>query len=545
MQSRNLGTLMLCGVALAAWLQPNAAGAQDRTQSSLASYRAPSLRGTLEMSLADAISMGLENNLGVEIERHRPLIAYEDARRAWAPYDPEWTTEFGFSDNRTPTDNVLAGTDTNIQQDENLGGSGGVRAVLPWLNTSISTTLETNENRTNSGFRGFSPNYSSTLTFVARQPLLRGLIWNEAWTNVKTSQVSYRRSLEEFRTSVMDLVQRIETGYWELIADEERVRVAEKSLETATALLDQVTTQYEVGVVSKVEIAEAEAGEAARDFELITARNTYENTMDRLIDLVLGPNLTADTRVKLDPTDRPDEYVPYQIDVPRAAEIALQSRPELAVADREIERLELNLKFAKNQRLPQFDIEGRYGHDGLAGRVSDALLDPVVGDPELAADLDRTFGGDWADSFDPDSNSFGIRGILTIPLGNIEGRHSVSRAQLDLRRARVARRRQEQDIILEVRIAARTLLAAQEGIEAAERRQLAAEEQLRAERIRLEYGESTPFDVLLREEDLVSAAQEYIGAFQVYRSSVTDLDRAQGTILRNRNVRIEDVARLR
>ena len=39
-------------------------------------------------------------------------------------------------------------------------------------------------------------------------------------------------------------------------ADDERVRVAEKSLETRTALLDQVEIQYQVGVVSKVEIAE-------------------------------------------------------------------------------------------------------------------------------------------------------------------------------------------------------------------------------------------------------------------------------------------------
>jgi outer membrane protein len=335
---------------------------------------------------------------------------------------------------------------------------------------------------------------------------------------------------------VMDTVQEIERAYWELIADEERVKVAEKSLETASALLDQVTTQYEVGVVSKVEIAEADAGVAARQFELITAQNRYENTMDRLIDLVLGPSLTADTTVQIDPTDRPDEYVAYDIDVEQAAAIALERRPELAVAEKEIERLELQLKFAKNQRLPQLDLEGRYGYAGLRGEAN-PNLNPAFGTAE-----DRP---DWRRSFDPDTNSFGIRGILTVPLGNVRGRHSVSRAQLDLRRANVFKRRQEQTIILEVRNAARTLKSAQEGIEAAERRQVAAAEQLRAERIRLEYGESTPFDVLLREQDLVAAEQEYIGAFQVYRNSVTDLDRAQGTILRNRNINVEEVARLR
>ena len=58
---------------------------------------------------------------------------------------------------------------------------------------------------------------------------------------------------------------------------------------------------------------------------------------------------------------------------------------------------------------------------------------------------------------------------------------------------------------VEVRDAIRNMLSAQEWIEAAERRRLAAAEQFRAESIRLEHGESTPFDVLQRERDLVDA----------------------------------------
>jgi len=505
----------------------------DPTSSDLANaLPTPTLHGTLELSLADAIAMGLENNLNVEIVRHDPLIAYEDSRLAWAPYDPAWTTDFGYSDDRTPNANFLFMTDELSR--EILGGSGGITALVPWLNTVVTTEINTAETRTNAAINTLSPEFATGLKVVARQPLLRGLIWNETWTQLKISGVIYQGSLDEFRRNLMDTVQAIENAYWTLIANEERVRVAQQSVELATALLGQVTTQYEVGVVSKVEIAEAEAGLASNEFDLITAQNRYQNTMDEAIDLILGPHLTADSRIQIEPTDRPDEFVSYDVDVRQAAAIAMLHRPELALAQREIERLEINLKFAKNRRLPQLDIEGRYGHAGLAGNQN-----PVggVGDPQ--------FFGDWQNSFEPFSNSFGVRGILTVPLGNVEGRHSVSMAQLELRKAHVRRRRVEQDVLLEVRRAARDLASSQEGIEAAERRQAAAAEQLRAEQIRLEYGESTPFDVLLRQTDLISAQQEYIGAFQVYRISVTGLDRSQGTILRNRNVDIEDVARLR
>jgi outer membrane protein TolC len=534
MRSRALcRTLAAAALALA----PAAQAKEDPTQASLASWvAAPSLQGRLELSLADALALGLENNLGLEIQRHTPLIAWEDSRIAWGAYDPDWITDFGWTDDRRPNSNELLGVDETVT--ERLGGEGGVRGLLPWLNTAISTTFVTSETDVNTGIQALSPEYRTGLAFVARQPLLRGLIWNETWTLVKTSAVAYQGSLEEFRRVLMDTVSQIENAYWALIANEERVRVAQKSRETAQALLDQVKTQYEVGVVSKVEVVEAEAGLATREFDLITAQNVYENSMDALIDLVLGPNLAPDSEIHIEPSDRPDDYVPYDIDVEQAAELAFQHRPEIAFAQRVIEQREILLSFAKNQRLPQFDIEGRYGHEGLFGSENPSL------NPAFGAANAEFFGG-WTDSFDPQSNSYGIRGIVTVPLGNVEGRHSVSKAELELRRARVQKRRVEQDIVIGVRTAARTLESAQEGIEAAERGRVAAEEQLRAERIRLEYGESTPFDVLQREEQLVTAEQQYIFAFQIYRNAVTGLDRQQGTILRNRNIQIEPAARLR
>ncbi len=157
--------------------------------------------------------------------------------------------------------------------------------------------------------------------------------------------------------------------------------------------------------------------------------------------------------------------------------------------------------------------------------------------------LDISYG----DSFDR-MNSAGavtVRGIFSYPIGNHDARSQVSKTQLELRRTLTQLKRQEQTIIIEVRRAVRGLKAAQEGILASERRRLAAEEQLRAERIRLEYGESTPFDVLQRERDLVSAESEKINALRAYREAATQLARAQGTILRDRNIVIEEVALLR
>jgi outer membrane protein TolC len=335
----------------------------------------------------------------------------------------------------------------------------------------------------------------------------------------------------------------VEDAYWRLIAAEDEVRVAEKSLETARALLEQTRTQYDVGVVSKVEVVEAEAGVAEREVNRIQTRNAYENQQDVLIDLVLGPGLRAESTLEIEATDRPEDYIAYEIDVPEAVERAFENRPELAVARQEIERGEVQLKFAKNQRLPSLDAVVSYGQQVLSGRENKEPI-PIVGGTRPA--FTSSYGDAQEAFFSNDAgDQFSARALFSIPIPNTTARSEVSKSELELRRSRVEQRRLEQNIILEVRRSARDLEAAQQGIEAAERRRLASEEQLRAERIRLEYGESTPFDVLDRERDLVDAESQKIRALQGYRSSVTNLDRAQGTILRNRNIAIDDVSALR
>jgi len=549
MGSRALSTLLGLAFVLALSMATLPALGADPTRTGLAAPRVlpgRALQGELKLALADAIAMGLENNLNVEIQRHAPLIAYEDYRMAWGSYDPVFYGEFGYAEIKDPVSSILAGGLGRVVTNRVFDGFGGFRGLVPWLGASYELQLTGDSTRTDRPFEDLSPKISSEFYAAATLPLMRDLIWNAPWTLVKTTQVLEVSAQEEFRRNVMDLVQQIEDGYWALIANDELVRVAEKSLETARALLEQVQTQYEVGVVSKVEIAQAEAGVAGREFDLIVAQNRYQTAMDGLIDLVLGSNLTADSRIQIEPTDRPEEVVPYDVDVEEAARIAFQRRPELSLAQRDIERLEINLKFAKNQRLPSLDAVVSYGNRGLAGRGSDTCGAGIDGDPTCAGQnfggFDRTFD-DYFTSRAADQ--FTARGILSIPIPNTVGRRTVSKAQLELRRARVAKRRVEQTIILEIRKAARDLASAQEGIDASERQVAAAEEQLRAERVRLEYGESTPFDVLLREQDLVSAEQGKIAAFQTYRSSVTGLDRSQGTILRNRNISIDQAARLR
>ena len=172
---------------------------------------------------------------------------------------------------------------------------------------------------------------------------------------------------------------------------------------------------------------------------------------------------------------------------------------------------------------------GTYGYNGIAGRTNPAPdlfgRRPAPAGPGIG----RHYRDTDDDFFERDgARTWTAGAVLSIPIGNVSARATKRRAQFELRRAETNLRREEQQTILEIREAIRVQRAAQEGIEAAERSRLAAEEQFRAEKIRLEHGESTPFDVLQREEELVTAESQKIAALQTYRNALAQLDRAPG-----------------
>jgi outer membrane protein TolC len=502
----------------------------------------------MELHLSDAVAQGIENNLSLQVQRFDPLIAFENQEGAWGAYDPFLSLQGGYTGDHAPNTNSLTGSSGSLRtRTRTYDAESSIDALVPWLGASLG--LDVGGSRINSdafgNFAVLRPSKESHAALTARLPLLKGLVWNEPWTRVKTSQAFYGGSREGFRRDLMDVVQRVETLYWSLVAQKQAVLVAEKSLETARSLLDQTQTQYEVGVTSRVEVVEAEAGVAAREFDLIVAVNLYRRAQDDLIDAVFGTRLTPGSHLEILPADDPENYIAYQIDTVEAAEKAFQNRPELQQAAYEIERQEFELRFAKNQRLPQLDVIGSYGIGGTRGALNNAD-DPETGDPILSSPFEGTYGDTYDDWFsDQGSEYYSIRGVVSIPIGNTGARHAVSARQLDLRRAKTQLTQLQQRIILEVRDGARNLASAQEGIQAAERRQAAAAEQLRAERVRLEYGESTPFRVLEKESDLVAAENQKIGALFTYRKSVVDLHRAQGTILESRNIVVDEASALR
>ena len=503
---------------------------------------------TRRLSLAESLALSIQKNVDVEVARYEPLIAEQEMLATWGAYDPLFSANIG----RAKTETPVTFSFDSATKSQTLGWNGGtsLSALLPYIGASVGVELDSGVAQQNSAVQGFSRQYDSSVFLTATVPLLRGLIWSRPWTDVKVREIAYGSSRDGFSRAVMDVTEGTINAYWNLVATQQTFRVERKSLETARALLDQTQTQYEVGVVSKVDVVEAEAGVATRDFNLIVARNQFEDAEDALIDAVFGPELGAITTFRVRAIDDPEDYELRDVDVVQAVQVALEKLPEIRIADHAIDQSKIELKFAKNARLPQFDLTARYGFLNISGQDNirtcarlgtDPMFPPTQADCRAARNT-TGYSNSYNNFFEDEGfENYDFRGVFSIPIPNTAGRRNVTRSELDLRRARTRKARTKLDVIVAVRSAARGILSSAQGIEAAERRRLAAEEQLRAERVRLEHGESTPFEVLQRESDLVDAESQKIAALQSYRTAEARLERAQGTILDTYRIQLDDV----
>ena len=241
----------------------------------------------------------------------------------------------------------------------------------------------------------------------------------------------------------MDVVRNTEDAYWGLIAAQDSTHVAEKSLETAKALLQQTQAQYEVGVVSHVEVVQAEAGVADREFSLIRAQAVERNAQDALIDVVLGPYLEPETEIKVEPTDRPEERTLARGQRGRG-DRARDGAPPRAAARAQGDRAPHDRHQGGEQQAPAAARRDRAttASRDLAGRVNPDCVDftsgvPCTDPPGVRPNFDDSdhdlFNGDGAESY-------GVAGVLSIPLGNNTARHEYAKAELELRRAKTALR---------------------------------------------------------------------------------------------------------
>jgi outer membrane protein TolC len=469
------------------------------------------------ITLADVVLQALERNLDITISRTTKESRLSDIIFEQAKFDPTLSVNGQYNRFVTPLNRPILGFGGNT------AGVDGEPATFDQNQTSVTVDLTQNLITGANYDINFSPQrtfvagpnqflfnsaYTSGLALTLTQPLLRNFGTDINRTFIRIAQNAAKVEEQVFLDRVLTVIATVEQAFWELVFVNENLKVAQAALKAAEELLASNRAKARAGVMALVEVLQAEAGVASRVEQILIAEKAIRDQEDQLRRLLNPDEQDLRQDVKLVPVDQPLQSLD-SISIEEAIDTAMDRRPEVLQAGRNIETSDLNTKFAKNQLLPTLSAQGTAGLAGLGGGVGDMFQ--------------RNFGGDFY--------NYGGGLVLSYPLGNRSAWSQYNKRQLEARNARATLQSIRQQVIISVKEAVRRVQTDFKRIETTRSARILAEKQLQAEQERFKVGLSTTIFVLGFQRDLAIARANELRAIVDYNKSLSNLARNKATTL--------------
>ncbi len=468
------------------------------------------------VSLADAAVRALQHNLDITISRHTKESRLADIIVEQAKFDPTLSLNGQYNRTVNPLNRPVFG-----------GTLGVLNEITTFDQRSHSFTFDASTNLMTGGnfdinysparssinqnvARGFlfNPSWTGGLAFTFTQPLLRNAGIGINKTFIKVAQNNAEVEQHVFRDRVMTVVATVEQTYWELVFANENLHVAQAAMKAAEELLATNRAKTKAGIMSIVDVLQAEAAVASRVEQVLVAEKAIRDQEDQLRRLLNPGEDELRQDVRLTPADAPMTLL-EPISLQEAIDTAIEQRPEVAQAKKNIESGELNRQFARNQLLPTLSFQGTMGLAGLGADYGDSFT--------------KNFSGDFY--------NYGAGLVFSYPLGNRSALSTYNKKKLEAQNAEVTLANVRQQIIVGVREAVRRVQTDFKRIETTRSARIMAEKQLQAEQERLKVGLSTTRFVLDFQRDLATAQGNELRAIVDYNKSLSNLARHKATTL--------------
>jgi len=325
------------------------------------------------VSLERAVQSAVENNLDLQFASLQPAIGGAQLAAAEAAFD--WvffnTLTFQETDREDP---ARGNFNPPLTQQTFWQNQTGLRKPL---RSGGALTLQ----QTISDTRDDSPNVSQTpnsanqaeVALVLNQPLLRGFGTEASLSQIRLARNAERTQIANLKASMIETVRQTEEAYWRLYQAHRDLLVVQQLLERGIAVANQVE-QRRLLDATPAQIADAKDRVESRKADRLRAQRTLRDASNRLKLLMNDPAITIGSEVLLVPAD---EAVDQAIEFSLADAIvtAVRHRPELETATLSIDDAWCRERFARNQELPQLDLQAQVSFLGLDSGVSGAYDD--------------------------------------------------------------------------------------------------------------------------------------------------------------------------
>ena len=556
--------------------------------------------GKIRLSLADAVTLALENNYDIAIARINLDIADTDILRARAgstlrgvstglvtgtiggaattitggggpggtttatggggtgaqglvlstngggplPYDldPLLTGTVQYESANSPQSTTfLTGTNFLATKTEtyNFGYQQGFLT-----GTLLSVTFDNSRQTTNNQNSIFSPVLQSTFRAQATQHLLQGFGTGLNGRFILQAKNDRRITDSAFRQQVIYTVSQVETIYWSLVSAYENEQSKERALQQSTQLASDNRKQLEIGTLAPLDVVNSDASVASDKQALITAQSNLEY-QQLLVKQAIARNLSDPelANAPVIPTDRVglDRLPEEDTSVEDLVKQAYTNNPQVEQAVLSMKNNEITIKAFRNGLLPIVDAYGFYGGAGLGGALNPAYNSAFSGggpNPGTPSGYGTVLQNTVNNNF-PD---YGVGVNINIPLRNRPAQADQARSQMEYRQTQM----RLQQLYIQTRInvinGQYALTNDRASVQSAQAARDFAAQSLDAEQKKYKLGASTTALVLAQERALAIAENNLISATAAYAVDRVSLGQILSNTLDRYGISLGDAA---
>jgi HAE1 family hydrophobic/amphiphilic exporter-1 len=505
-----------------------------------------------QITLDDVVGSVLANNRDIESSRIDRLEASLRLTGAKGAYDPHFTMEPAFLHNESPVSSTLGGGSIpgKLRQ-TNVSATPAITGNILNSGGTYTVSYSSARNSTDNTFATLNPQFPTTLTFSAIQPLFRGLRYDDNRRQIKIAKKNQSITDEQFRQKVIQVTTQAVEAYWDLVYAVRNLQIQMEAVDLARKQVESNQRQEAQGILAPIDIVQAENQLDTFEQNIYSAQQSLTLAENVLKGLMLQDRSSALWRAALIPVT-PLNLDPPSLDYEPAAEEALGSRPELAQVKLSAEVAQTNTRYLHEQTKPQADLVLSYSSSGLSGKAlapnplftasTAALtaqvnllsqlqgLPPLPATPAGATSAPPFLVGGYAQSLSnltawnyPGANA-SVR--ISIPLRN---RTAVSNFEVSLaEEKRIENQRQQLEIAIEadIRNTMQAIDSTKARLNAAILARESSEEQYQSELRQFQEGTSTVFLVLQRQTTMITARNTELRAQTDLSKAIADFERA-------------------
>jgi len=261
---------------------------------------------------------------------------------------------------------------------------------------------------------------------------------------------------------------------------------------------------------------------------VILAEAAIERQQDVLRALIFNPSSPEFWTARIEPTDTVT-FVPMKVDTGAAVQNALSQRTDLQNARKNLEISDVNIRYFRNQALPDVTASVNYNAQAIAGTQVTRARDPNTGLPTgaIVSSVERGFFSGLGSTFSGDFPGWSLQFDIAYPIGKSAQEAQLGRARVQLSQQQRQLSSLELAITNQVREAARNVDTNAKRVDATRSSRILAERRLEAEEKKYQAGMTQNFFVLQAQRDLVIARNNELLALVEYAKSVVNYGAVQ------------------